>query len=354
MRVQETTVLADYHQFIVFSRNGAGDEGHVPEGCGDGLVVVNKAILKVLTGTSYGEVGVRLELHNGEPELPAPGWTEVSDTSFHLRKGPLEIGTLMGGPEPDSLDLAFAGPGWYRIRVAASGRDDGPRGGPVPPGGPHERFVIAVWAGPRAPAVTHRGSDRTGRAFRGEPLAPKLDEAVEGPARVAFRDLLHLLRTGAGAASAATGRIDRTTAVAVPPERMSEWLANPDFWAGWLGGGGGSTDLRGGWSSHLDTTDSLKIVGEMMRGPAAVHTSWNYERLTTPSAADPFPRREPLLPSASQVDIDWAPGGTGTLVSVRHRDVPQVLTACLEDLWHYYLARLAGLGEAGAFSQLPW
>ncbi len=84
----------------------------------------------------------------------------------------------MGGPVPDGPDLAFAGPGWYRMRIAARGRAEASGGSGSPTGPLFEHCVIAVWQAPRVPALSSRGSARTGRAFRREPLGESLDEAA--------------------------------------------------------------------------------------------------------------------------------------------------------------------------------
>lgn len=358
VRAWETTVLSDHHQFLLYGGEEVTDgDGLIPDGTGDGLVVPGRIGLKILTGTTYGQVGLRVEIRNREPELPAADWTEVSDLSFHLRTGPLLVGTLMDGPEVDCPDLAANGRGWYRLRIAARGRDDGPRWGPPPgPESPREHYLIAVWAAPRAPSAVHRRSDQTGRSFRGEPLAPPVEETVAGPARVAFHDLTELLRTGAAAGSPATGRIDLTATVAAPPEQVSAHLDNAVFWPVWLAGSG-APEFQGTWHAMLGprgSLDNLRIAGNMVRDSPGLTTSWRYEALTTPSAADPFPRYEPLLPVPSRLDVSWAAEGDVTAVRVLHRDLPQVLVSRLEDLWRYHLTSLATACEAGALPPLPW
>ncbi|MCK9930314.1 hypothetical protein MXD62_24645 [Frankia sp. Mgl5] len=66
----------------------------------------------------------------------------------------MEVGTLMGVPLLDGPDLAFAGPGWYRIRIAARGRDEASGGSESLTGPFFEHDAIAVRRAPRAPAIS--------------------------------------------------------------------------------------------------------------------------------------------------------------------------------------------------------
>ncbi len=167
MRSSEHIVATDYRQFLVHSGNSPVITPETTGDQGDGLAVVSDGGLRVITGTQYGSVLVRIEIYDDEPELPSADWTEVSDVSFRLRAGPLELGTLDGEPVPDSPDLAFAGPGWYRIRIASQGRDQGAKNPVAEEVNPHERYLIAVWASPGSPAESLRRFDRFGRSFRG-------------------------------------------------------------------------------------------------------------------------------------------------------------------------------------------
>lgn len=100
MRRSEFTVTADHHQFLVYSGNSPVITAASAGDTGDGLVAVSDGGLRIVTGTNYGPLAVRVELHNNEPPPPTAEWTEVSEVSFRVRVGPVEVGTLMGGPLP--------------------------------------------------------------------------------------------------------------------------------------------------------------------------------------------------------------------------------------------------------------
>ncbi|SNQ51143.1 hypothetical protein FRACA_610024 [Frankia canadensis] len=88
-----------------------------------------------------------------------------------LARGGLRFGSLMNGPDPASPNLAFDGPGWYRIRIAAQGRDTPRRADSTPRGRRRHR-------------PHHPGGDRR------QPRRPRL---VRRPHRRPRHPLPHLL-----------------------------------------------------------------------------------------------------------------------------------------------------------------
>lgn len=80
------------------------------------------------------------------PRSPAgPNWDEAVDVGTHATNGQLRIRTL-GADVPAGLPvLTAAGPGWYRVRVCAAGRDLHLDGTSLEQ--PHERYLIQVWPG---------------------------------------------------------------------------------------------------------------------------------------------------------------------------------------------------------------
>lgn len=324
----------------------------IPDGFGDGLVVAGGVALKILTGTTYGPVAVRAELHNREPDLPAAEWTEVSEVSFRVRTGPLRIGTLLDGPALDSPDLAVSGPGSYRIRVAAQARDRRLSGADAEPDDQGERYLIALWEAPKAPPVTLRSSDLTGRSFRGELPVAKLDDAIESSARHAFGELMALLHAGAGTAVSRKVPFELRVATVARPESVAGALGNIWFWPGWVGISGGAGN-HGDWRTNLEIY-GLSVAGEATFEASSVNTTWQYYRMTAPSEDDPFPRFEPMLAAPATIRIAWAGGTDGTVVDLRHQELTEPLASATADLWRYYLARLVAFCELGVFSHHPW
>jgi hypothetical protein len=128
---------------------------------GNTLVAADEDGMYVLCGTHYGEVEVVVALAEEEPaELPA-GFGAVVDLSFRSGSGRMFVLTWEGMSHPRQENLAHAGPGWYRIRIAA--RDRERYGQPAPPQPEPERHQVTIWptTGPAEDRV-HRMDRRHG------------------------------------------------------------------------------------------------------------------------------------------------------------------------------------------------
>jgi hypothetical protein len=130
----------------------------------DGLVTVVPGGLVVRTGTRSGTVPVTVRVLPGPPppdddleRRALAGWHEVVEVGYTAGTGSAWIGGATG-----PLVSTPPWPGSMRARVAARGRDDGDG----------ERYEIAVWAAPPAPAVVVKATDRLGHRLRGEPEPP--------------------------------------------------------------------------------------------------------------------------------------------------------------------------------------
>ena len=124
----------------------------------DGEIVVQ-------TGIEDGPVDVEIRALDRAPAGVEPGWEDVSEMSF--RAGPdarVSIRGIEPYAEKDSTDwvqrLDAHGPGWYRIRVHATGRD-------VATGEwvdrPTEKYLVEAWPAPRADPVVHRADSEFSR-----------------------------------------------------------------------------------------------------------------------------------------------------------------------------------------------
>lgn len=119
-----------------------------------------------MPGRSAGCPGrsVSFTPHTGEP-LPDPGpWEETAEISFHSPTGEMVLHSL-AGDAADPLALA-AGPGGYRLRVSARGRDtavDATVDRIV------EWYRIDCWPAPPQPPALVRAGDRYGAARRAMP-----------------------------------------------------------------------------------------------------------------------------------------------------------------------------------------
>jgi hypothetical protein len=128
-------VGVDDHSFYIL------DQGEIPIETADwsnGLVVTMSADAVIYTGIHTGYVRVRAVPHTRPPQeetaAPSSPWEEIIETSVHAPYGELRVDTQETGPVTDIPLLSPQGPGWYRVRVHARGRDtdyDGVRRDPI-------------------------------------------------------------------------------------------------------------------------------------------------------------------------------------------------------------------------------
>ncbi|MBL1083619.1 hypothetical protein JK359_16865 [Streptomyces actinomycinicus] len=133
-------------------------------GVTNGLIGFHKDFGTILTGFVRGYVRVTVELHAEQPSLDTEGWDDVLDISAVLARGQAFVA---GCEEALTTNLAFDGPGTYRIRTHARGRADAkdaalprrPRpssAGPAP-----ETYLIQVWKAPVGPEQIHTSSNHS-------------------------------------------------------------------------------------------------------------------------------------------------------------------------------------------------
>ncbi|WP_406631946.1 hypothetical protein [Amycolatopsis sp. WGS_07] len=130
----------------------------------NGLVGVDSGGAAVLTGTATGKVTVTLQVLHAEPgSIELDGWDEVSEVSLDSEEGFILVHNTMVGPPRELDEIAYVGPGTYRVRVHARGRDIAPHSHAETP---QEHYLISVWPAPEAPATVHKQTDRFGHEVR--------------------------------------------------------------------------------------------------------------------------------------------------------------------------------------------
>ncbi|MEU2631064.1 hypothetical protein, partial [Kitasatospora sp. NPDC007106] len=111
-------------------------------------------------------VRVAAAFHTTPPTVPSDtreDWSEIVEASLHAPRGRLFVESLDHGPVPDLPLLSDAGPGWYRLRVCARGRDtayDAVVAAPV------EDYRIDIWPAAPSPNAVIRSTDRCGQGLR--------------------------------------------------------------------------------------------------------------------------------------------------------------------------------------------
>ena len=112
-------------------------------------------------------------LGTAPPTIDLDGWDEVVDVSLTAPVGQLRPAALMAGSDPFPV-LTVAGPGEYRVRVHANGRDTNIDGVDTEP---RERYLVLAWPEPAGPQRIHLHTDAYGdsvrRSFADAPSIPE-------------------------------------------------------------------------------------------------------------------------------------------------------------------------------------
>ncbi|MGJ5894678.1 hypothetical protein ACSCBZ_22370 [Streptomyces niveiscabiei] len=179
-------VHVDYH---VFELTDSGERGPMGFETSNGLVFSTPGHAVVCTGISSGPVDVSVQLRRYPPELADTGaWDEIVDHSVETRTGDLRVTCLMDNP-PELPALTPFGPGTYRIRVHARGRDTAPDGHVATP---VEAYLLVVWPDEPQPDEIHKQTDHYGAQLRAQPSRPAPRQA---PLTAAEAERQRLMRT---------------------------------------------------------------------------------------------------------------------------------------------------------------
>jgi hypothetical protein len=150
-----------YHQFLISDEDGPA-AADLPA-AHNGLLEVTDGEIAVLTGVSNGDVDVTVTLHETEPALGDEDWQEIVEISAHSASGELMVRAMMDDLDEELPVLSFNGPGDYRIRVHARGRDTAVD---VTPEQVTEWYLVQAWpASPRDVTVL-RQRDSYGASHR--------------------------------------------------------------------------------------------------------------------------------------------------------------------------------------------
>ncbi|MER6916050.1 hypothetical protein ABT354_30630 [Streptomyces sp. NPDC000594] len=171
MRAGETMRIGVTHHLYVITHTDA-EEPDDDRTTGNGLVWLNEEgdQANIMTGTSWGDINVTVEIHDTEPEPELIPWDEAVEFSMRFtRDGPM-IGSLI---TEDLTDLPIpSGEGDdrpWRLRLHARGRDTATTLGdrPVLPDGTlPEHHLIQLWPAPQTPENRLKLTDRTGARSR--------------------------------------------------------------------------------------------------------------------------------------------------------------------------------------------
>ena len=113
----------------------------------------------MLTGIASGYIRVWSQALASRPPEISDAWQDVAEVSLKVQTGPLRVAGIGGMIGPDAR-LDAHGPGDYRLRIHANGRDtdyDGSRLDPV------EDYLILAWPEPTSPPAALRTTSRVGQ-----------------------------------------------------------------------------------------------------------------------------------------------------------------------------------------------
>jgi hypothetical protein len=161
---------------------GVLDAGEIPVQTADwsnALAVPMSQGALIVTGIHTGAIRVTAIALTGPPDASedAP-WEEIVEVSVRVPTGLLRVESLEHGPVAGLAPLSPAGPGWYRLRVHARGRNvlpDKVSAEPV------EDYLLMTWQAPQSDADVTRSSDRIDHALAHAPDMPKPQQPA--PAR---------------------------------------------------------------------------------------------------------------------------------------------------------------------------
>ncbi|MFJ4481479.1 hypothetical protein ACIP3D_03920 [Streptomyces longwoodensis] len=154
-------VPVQYHQFKISDEEGPVAADLACEH--NGLVEVEDGAAYIRTGIHTGDVDVTVTLHETAPAPSTDNWQEVVEFSAHSVSGDLMVRGLMADLDEELPVLSFNGPGGYRLRVHARGRDTAVD---LVPDDVTEWYLIQVWQAAAAPVAVLRLSDGYGASLR--------------------------------------------------------------------------------------------------------------------------------------------------------------------------------------------
>ncbi|MYV98390.1 hypothetical protein [Streptomyces sp. SID3343] len=154
------TVDVAYHMFYLAEPDTFDPN---PVAAENGLVFSRRGIAVVITGASSGLVNVAVEVYPRTPKVTDfAGWDDVVDHSFHAHLGRVQVVAPVSDL-PDLPCVTPSGPGHYRLRVHARGRDNAPDAVAFEPA---EDYLVQVWPHEPQPDLVHRQTDLYGAQWR--------------------------------------------------------------------------------------------------------------------------------------------------------------------------------------------
>lgn len=163
-RAATALVFAQYHHFQIVDPQGSLADDL--DSAYNGLVSASGGAIEVTTGIHTGNVQVAVELHSQCPDVAAD-WEEIAEISYHSRSREVLVTHFMDD-HADLPSLGSQGPGPYRLRVHARGRDRAVDQTPVDE--VLESYLIQSWPAAHQDTLLVKATDAYGAQVRARPI----------------------------------------------------------------------------------------------------------------------------------------------------------------------------------------
>jgi len=132
--------------------------------------------------------------------------------------------------------------------------------------------------------------------------------------------------------------VEREIRIAARPETVFDFFVDPEKMVRWKGRRA-ELDPRPGGVYRVEINDQAIARGEYVEieAPNRVVFTWGWEGQESGVHAVP--------PASSRVEVELTPDGDGTLVRLRHLDLPEQSREIHGQGWDMYLGRLAAAAE---------
>ena len=136
--------------------------------------------------------------------------------------------------------------------------------------------------------------------------------------------------------------VEREVRIAARPETVFEFFTDPEKQVLWMGRRA-ELDARPGGIYHVEINDQATARGEFLEvePPGRVVFSFGWEGQQAGQGEHGVP------PGSSRVEVTLEPEGDGTLVRLRHYDLPEQAREMHGQGWQLYLDRLQIAASGG-------
>lgn len=136
--------------------------------------------------------------------------------------------------------------------------------------------------------------------------------------------------------------VEREVRIAARPETVFEFFTDPEKMIRWKGRRA-ELDARPGGTYRVEINDQAIALGEYVEvdPPGRIVFTWGWEGQEGGQGEHAVP------PGSSRVEITLEPHGDGTLVRLRHLDLPAESRELHGQGWDLYLGRLTAAASGG-------